>query len=783
MQTEDTNAQIADKKTAEHPEAIVTRWLKELDTVKNSKSQKNFERIGEQVVKNYRNHSALQDYSRATPAPSRVMFNILWSNVQVLSPSLYARLPKVVVERRFKDSDPVGRLASRMAERATHFMISTQQDRANCAFRGAVMDRLLPGRGITWLRYDADFHKVQAEDGSEVDAIKPNSEKILIDPVCWEDYFHSAARNPFEIRWMARRVYMTREKLVQRFGEEIGRQVELTFSPEGISKKSRDDNTDAQYLKQAEVYEIWDSESKKVFWISEGLKEQPLDVKDDPYRLDDFWPCPMPLLATTTTDSMYPTADFKIYERLADELDYVTKRLAAMADCVRLVGICAASLNTEIVNMLKLQDGQLKPSEQWGSFAEKGGLRGVIDWMPFDQCVAAIQPLMAYQANLLAQINEITGMPDIVRGSSDPNDPVYTQQAKQHWTVIKLTEKQQEVQRFCRQTISKVAELIFEPGLFSDETIYLMCGFDQLSPEDQQLYPQALALLRNDRLRTFRVDIETDSTIALDEDQNIQRWMNYMQTVQQVVGEVQNITQFRPELMKPIVQSALAAVRTLRTGRQVEGAWEQAFDSIEQNDKAAAERAAQSPPPPDYEMLKLQNEAQRIQLQNQEMLTKQQQAGFEIQFKQNTEAFDQWIETEKFKLESQTQQMNFNLESQKIQIEAIKTGNKQEIEKTYQTLEAFKTEFMQAMEAQKIEIEKYRVVLDQKEKFLEEARLQQQMLQENVKALQETPKESATQPPPVIHIHNSGAKAITLKRSPTGELIGESKPISDEVRP
>src|ERR1700742_158016 len=35
-------------------------------------------------------------------------FNILWSNVQTLLPTLYARTPKPDVARRFLDEDPVG---------------------------------------------------------------------------------------------------------------------------------------------------------------------------------------------------------------------------------------------------------------------------------------------------------------------------------------------------------------------------------------------------------------------------------------------------------------------------------------------------------------------------------------------------------------------------------------------------------------------------------------------------------------------------------------------------
>ena len=124
--------------------------------------------------------------------------------------------------------------------------------------------------------------------------------------------------------------------------------------------------------------------------------------------------------------------------------------------------------------------------------------------------------------------------------------------------------KQQDVQRFCREIIAKMAEIIFEPGFFSDETIRLMAGVDQMKPEEQELFYPALQLLRDDRLRTFRIDIETDSTIAQDEQQNLEAWAKYLEGLNVIFSSVANLRQFAPEMMKPAVETAIDAVRQLR---------------------------------------------------------------------------------------------------------------------------------------------------------------------------------------------------------------------------
>jgi len=407
------------------PEGCVLRWLKELSLVKDSKAQKSFEKTGEHIVKVYRNSGEDDGTFRDESSMGRVMYNVLWSNVQVLKPSLYSHMPKVVAERTFKDSDPIGRLAALGAERATHYMLLSQQDRFNYGVRASVEDRLLPGRGQMWLRYTADFEVqtppelgLEGDDEAEIDpdqtggmpeesaeAIevpKPNSEKVLADYVFWQDYFEATARTPFEVRWRARRTYMTRAQCIKRFGEDIGKAIELNHNP--TSKRKKYDGEDREFFQQAEVFEIWNEDDKCVYWISEGYMEAPLDYVKDPLKLKDFWPCPMPLLATVTTDSTYPTPDFKIYERLAKELDAVTKRIQAMNDCVRFVGMHAASLSDEIKKMQNLNDGQSWPVANWAAFMEKGGLESAINWFPFERAVAAIGPLMQYQQALITQL-------------------------------------------------------------------------------------------------------------------------------------------------------------------------------------------------------------------------------------------------------------------------------------------------------------------------------------------------------------------------------------------
>lgn len=771
-----------DLKQYKGPQGIALRWQKEIENVETSKMQRGFEWNGEKIVKNYRNADALQQYGAANSnatSTTRVMINVLWSNVKILKPTYFCRLPKVIAERVFKDSDPVGRVAARLLERATHYSLKSQEDRAMFAIKAAVEDRLLPGRGQIWLRYDIQFEESKDAngepmvdaDGNTLRIPKPNSEKVIIDPINWLDYLESISRNQYEVRWRCRKLYMSRAELIREFGPDIGKKVPLDYSPGDRKKKLSND--EEEFIKQAQIYLICDKASETFYWISKSYKEGPCKTAKDPLRLKEFFPCPRPLLATTTTDSTYPTPDFKIYERLADEADYVAKRLSAMVECIRFVGATSAAFNTDIKNVLKLSDGQLWPVEGWGNWVEKGGFAGIMDWLPFDKAVEAIGPLTQYLQQLLSQIDLITGIPDIVRGVSDPAETAAAQQHKSHWIMVKIQEDQAEVQRFCREIVSKIAEIIFEPGLFSDETIALMAGVAQMSPDEQQLIPEALALLRDDRLRSFRVDIETDSTIAEDDDDAMLEWQQYMQAIQGLVGELETVSQYRPELVYPMVESAKAASRVLRTGNALEGCWEKAFDEMLANDKAAKENPP--PPPPDYEAQKIQVMQEDLQMRGQIAQGDQALKAQEIQ---NKMAYEQ------FKLE---------LDSKKVEIDGMKVQSKAQVDAMAQELEDWKLKFQANVEMQRLELEKFATVMQEKDRALQEARLQaderlqlMQIHHDHKIAVHEAnlasresevakPKEEPK--PTVVHIHNgSGAKKVHVKRQPDGSMVGKVEP-------
>lgn len=603
------------------PEGKYRRWLVEIEQAE--KWCRDWHQVARKCLKRYRderrNATATDDGERR--------INIFWSNVETLKPALYARRAKPVVERRFRDADPVGKTAAETLERAVTF--ATDSDQFDEVIKQARDDRLIVGRGTAWVRYvphfqqmdpptpedgvsvtpDAGEYEADTEEASEAEAAQPMEtlafEEVAFDYVAWADFLMSPAKTWREVSWVARRVQMTRHEMAERFGEEIAKAVPLNARMANDGTDTPESRLRDGLTARADVFEIWDKSERKVCWIAKGY-EGLLDDRADPLRLREFFPCPRPMFATITTDSLIPIPDYLLYKDQANDLDDVTQRLSRLTQACRVSGVYDASQDASLGRLFSEgNDNQLIPVNTWAAFADKGGLRGVMDFVPLDGVIATIRELTAREQSLKAQIYEVTGISDIVRGYSAPSETATAQQIKGQFAALRLGEQQAEVARFARDLIAISAEIIAEH--FDPQTIALMSGLAEQAPEFQQAFPMAVQLLRNDAMRSFRIDIETDSTIAVDETADKKAATEFLTAMGNYMASSLPMAQQAPELLPMIGQGAVFLARRFRAGRQLEGSIEQAFQALQQ-------RAAQpQQPQPDPAMIKAEADVKAIE--------------------------------------------------------------------------------------------------------------------------------------------------------------------------
>jgi hypothetical protein len=671
------NLMANDKATVNHS---YEDWYKTI--MGYERSYKRWEARVDRIVKKYKDDSR---YDRNPNA----RFNILWSNVQTIQPAIFARLPRPDVSRRFRDNDPIGRVASMMLERALEYEIEHYGDYKS-AMNNAVLDRLLGGRGVSWVRYEphivgeaADEADGAPEDGWEVTEDtdeaeteggieNENQERIEyecapVDYCHWKDFGHTVARTWEEVTAVWRKVYMSRPALVERFGEELGYKIPLDTKPDDLKQSYKSD--DGVY--EALIYEIWDKETGKVLWLSKSLGKI-LDERDDPLQLENFWPCPKPLYSTLTTDSLEPIPDFVIYQDQARELDALCDRIDGLINALKVRGVYDAS-SSELQRLFSEgENNTLIPVSNWMAFAEKQGMKGAIDLVDIAPFASALQSCYQAMDQVKGQIYELMGIADIQRGQTDPNETLGAQIIKSNNAAGRLKTMQHAVVDFATSLLSIKAQIICNH--FTDDTLIQISGAMQLSPQDQALIPQAIALLRDQAAKNFRIEVTSDSMIYQDEQQEKADRIAFLQAVGQYMQMALPAAQAEPQLTPMLVEMLKFGVTAFKAGKQLEGIIDETADKLREQTKAAEGQPKQ--PSPEIQKIQMQAQLEQQKMQNQSQL-EQAKMQAQIELERAKQEFQAQENQLKFQLEEQRNQMDREMELKVAQMKMLTERNTQ----------------------------------------------------------------------------------------------------------
>ena len=128
----------------------------------------------------------------------------------------------------------------------------------------------------------------------------------------------------------------------------------------------------------------------------------------------------------------------------------------------------------------------------------------------------------------------------------------------------------------------------------------------------QPTWQDVMGLLRDNTLRAFRIDIETDSTIEPNDQDEKQRRVEFITAVGDYVSKSIPAVQMMPPLLPVIAEGLKFLVRGFRVGREMEDTIDKALDQLSQGAAAGAAAGghAQGAPPkapdPQVEQVKAQ---------------------------------------------------------------------------------------------------------------------------------------------------------------------------------
>jgi hypothetical protein len=575
-------------------------WQKELDQA--SEYEKVWRQRGNSIVDRYRDEREGYSISGGTAKK----FNILWSNTETLKAALLARMAKPDVRRRFNEPNPVGRQVAILLERALQYELETHK--SNIPVTSALEDYLLPGRGVVWVVYEPILitEKVTVElkdkDNETIEKVTDEIERVgdqrcRFEYVHWEDYRESPSRRSEDATWRARRHLLTRDELIQR-GFKDAHDIPLNWMPE-----SNEYNENELY-NRAEVWEIWDKVRLRRIFVATGYKEVLAD-DEDPYNLENFYPCPTPLLAVKTTNTSIPIPEYTLYQDQADELDRITTRISFLIEGLKRRGVYDAGV-PELAHLANAGDNEFVPSENFANLSQKGGLAGAFQTEQIGEISTVINGLYQQRSAVLQIIYEVTGISDILRGSTKASETATAQQLKAQYGSMRLRRRQDDIQTYIRDLFRIKAELIAEN--YEPEILEKMTGIS--------VTPEMLSIMREDKLRGYIIDIQTDSTVFENEEEEKKNRIQFADTLGAYLVKAVEITQAAPDLTPLAFQIVKFVSGAWKVGRNFEDIIDQTEGAIMQQLEASKQQP-QISPEQQMQQEKLQAQMQMEQLRQQ----------------------------------------------------------------------------------------------------------------------------------------------------------------------
>jgi hypothetical protein len=564
------------------------------------------------------------------------------SNIDVIKNALYSRNPVAEVRKRKVSENPLDKDVVEVAERSINYQIDNSDFYSD--IKRAILDYLLADFGVVRVRYDFKTAKKIDELGQEVESIVDQS----IEPDHWpyKRFVYDIGKDWNECDWVCYKHYMSGKEVKTQFNVDINK-TQLETDQSKIEKKNK-----------TTVYEVWDKVKRKVYFLMEG-RSKPLDVKDDPLLLEQFFDCTKPMISNMRSDKYIPRPDFVMIEKQINTINMLEYRINELAKNVRDVGFYES--NVEQLGQLETaQDGKLVAVSGLMELMDgKTDFSSVIAKLPIDQQIVAIQVLQDRQERAKKQLDEISGISDIVRGSTKASETATAQQIKGQWANVRLQDKQNTVNGMLRQLLRMYSEIIGEH--FNPQVLSLMTGVE-VTPEIKQVLSQDLS-------RSFAIDVETDSTIAIDEQQDKQNRTEMLSSVtsylQAILPAVQQ--QLMPaDIAKEIL---LINVRGYKHARNLEDmilSMDGSEQQLQQLSQQLQQVQQESQQMQEQANMQLQQAGQQIQILEQQLAQVNQQEEQRKDLEVKGEAMKDQAQAEK----EHAQANKLNAEAQKIGIES-----------------------------------------------------------------------------------------------------------------
>lgn len=544
--------------------------------------------------------------------------DLFWSSYEVMKPAVYAKAPIPAVAAKFSDGDPVIDTTAELLERVAITVLD--QNNIDLVMKLIRDDLLFFGRGVMWLTYESD-------DG----------QKVCIEHVDRDDFRHECARYWDRVGWVAKRSWLSKKEMTKRFGAKIAKAANYS-----TVHRANDVATDAASNTSAPqkcgVWEVWHRADNKVYWVTEGVPEI-LDESEPHLKFKDFFPCPRPAYGTTKLRSLAPVPDYERYSEHFRKISKLTGRIYSLLDWVKMKGLVPGGTDTaEAIRAALADTSDATVIGVPGALLQQGG-GDFVQWMPLQAIAEAITGLIGARQELINNFYELSGISDIMRGATEAEETLGAQQLKSQYGSVRVREKIDELQRIAADAVKIASEIIAEK--FTQKNLLDMSGMklmtrkeiekrikdvekaaseemkaltkkveeaaqgpDANPQEVQQQFQMAqqqiiekyapmlqeaeskvaiesvVELLRDDRVRSFTFNIESDSTILTDEMQEKASRAEFVTMIGGLMQQAIPLAAGNAEMAEFVGSVMKFSVAPYRAGRPLESAIDKLVEAL-----------------------------------------------------------------------------------------------------------------------------------------------------------------------------------------------------------
>lgn len=613
-----------------------------------------------------------------TAATSDRQFSLFWANLQVLAPSIYSRPPVPVVVPRFRNRDPIARTSSEMLERVSS--VQFEIDDVDGTMRLVRDDLVRVGRGASWVRYEDKLKKGK------------KNERLCVEHVDRRDFIHSPARKWQEVDWVARRAWMTKEEMRKRFdGDAYKDAAYHAVNRDERDKGHRDPIEKAgvwEIWSKSEDKVVWVTEgvdtlldSSEPYLTLDNFFPCPkpaystvqpgslVPVPDYVYYQDQlaeineltarisaltgalqvkgFYQAggeigdavEMAMKNMDNSAIMVPIANWAAFGSGGDAIIWLP--IDQIASVIKMCVEVRKQLIDDVYQITGLSDimrGMTNANETLGAQELKSQYGSVRIRDKQDELVRTARDLTRISAEIMAENFDRKTLMDMSQMKL-PTDAEIKKQVKEITDQQKAIAAQVQKQiKDAQQDPQMMAQAQANP---EEAQAMLQQIQEQAQQQIQQLGDQALEigetvtidqvmeLLKEQRLRPFVLDIETDSTISPDENAQKQRATEFIGAVGGFLQQAISAIQVAPE-SAPLMADTLKYVASqFRAGRELDTSIDEFADKMK-------ERASQPQPDPNAAAAQAQQQEMqaKLQMEQQRMAMEQQKQEAEIQAKQ-----------------------------------------------------------------------------------------------------------------------------------------------------